>query len=387
MIYRFEDIKGVHLEVTTKCNSNCPMCSRNAFGVVCKKLQLTELTLMDCKRIFSSAFLNQLKNISMCGAYGDPALAHELLEIIKYMRHNNPNIRIDIYTNGGIRSAYWWEKLAQIIGNGKVVFGIDGLEDTNHIYRRGTIFSLIIRNASAFIHAGGQAQWDFIVFKHNEHQVEQARELSKKIGFKDFQVKRTKRFCKVLYEEDPIYEGADEKFGKYPIYDSNGRKKGYLELPKNTNYCNDSHKTLEILVKQFGSLNQYLDKAPIDCKVKRNQEVFVNATGLVYPCCWIYDQANRKTLYNATDSFELGVENILNDIGGIYQISAKERSFKDIIEGEFFKRIEKSWNIHGLSKGRLKVCARACGRQMDMYEKEFENKTLIPGINYIENSE
>lgn len=385
MIYHFEDIKGVHLEITTKCNSNCPMCSRNAFGVVCSELQLTELTIEDCKKIFSPAFLNQLKNISICGAYGDPALANDLLEIIEYMRHNNPDIRIDIYTNGGVRSTSWWKKLAQIIVNGKVIFGIDGLEDTNHIYRRGTVFALILKNVNAFIHAGGRAQWDFIVFKHNEHQVEQARELSIKLGFNAFQVKRTKRFCKMLYEEDSVYEGTGEKFGKYPVYDSNGQRTGYIEIPKNPKYRNDSQKILETLVKEFGSLNQYFDKVPIDCKVKRNQEVFVSATGLVYPCCWVYDQANRKTLFNATDPFELGVENILCEIGGVHQISAKEHSFKDIVEGEFFKRIEKSWNIHGLSRGRLKVCARACGHQMDMYEKEFENKALIPGTNRTKN--
>jgi len=103
MIYRFEDIRGVHLEVTTKCNANCPMCGRNAFGIVCPGLQLTELTLEDCKRIFPPTFLNQLTDISICGAYGDPVLAQELLEIIVHMRCSNPNLEIDIYTNGGAR--------------------------------------------------------------------------------------------------------------------------------------------------------------------------------------------------------------------------------------------------------------------------------------------
>ena len=57
MIYRFEDIKQVHLEITTKCNANCPMCNRNAFGVVCPNLQLTELTLKDCKKIFNQSLM------------------------------------------------------------------------------------------------------------------------------------------------------------------------------------------------------------------------------------------------------------------------------------------------------------------------------------------
>ncbi|GAI84278.1 unnamed protein product, partial [marine sediment metagenome] len=162
---------------------------------------------------------------------------------------------------------------------------------------------------------------------------------------------------------------------------------GYIELPENPSYRNDSLKTLEVLIKEFGSLNRYFDKTPINCRVKQNRSVFISATGLVYPCCWVYHQANCRTLYNVRDPFELGVENILRDIGGVHRISAKECSLKDIVEGDFFSRIEESWDAPGLARGRLKVCASACGCRMDMYEKQFENKALIPGISHTENSE
>lgn len=380
MIYNFENIRGVHLEVTTKCNADCPMCGRNAFGVVRPGLQLTELTLEDYKRIFPSAFLRQLTNISICGVYGDPILANDLLEIIEYMRCSNPDLEIDVYTNGGVRSALWWKRLARILGSGKVIFGIDGLEDTNYIHRRGTVFTIILRNVKAFIRAGGRAQWDFIVFKHNEHQVEQARELSAKLGFEIFQIKRTSRFYKVLYEQDPALGGVGEEFGKYPLYDSKGQKYGYIELPKNPYYRNASLKKIEILIKEFGSLIRYFDKVPIDCQAKRTKGIFVSATGLVYPCCWFYQQANYGTIYNVTDLLELNEENILRSIGRVRQISAKEHSLKDIIEGEFFRRIEESWDLPALAKGRPKVCARHCGHGLDMHaeqhEKHIKNRTV-----------
>ncbi len=379
MTYKFENIKIVHLEVTTKCNANCPMCGRNTFGVVCPGLQLIEISLEDCKKIFPPAFLHQLTGISFCGAYGDPVCSRELLEIIEYMRCSNPNIEIEVYTNGGVRLPSWWERLAQVIGkNGKVIFGIDGLEDTNHINRRGTIFTHIIRNAVAFIQAGGRAQWDFIVFKHNEHQVEQAKKLSSKFGFEIFSIKRSNRFYKVLYEKDPALEYVGEEFGKYPVYDFTRRKVGYIELPKNPKYWDETLKTLKILIKKFGSLDQYFDEVPIDCKAKKYQSIFISATGLVFPCCWIYHQSNYRTFYNVTDPFELGVEKIIHQIEGVDQISAKKRPLKDIVGGEFFRQIEESWLIHGLKNGRLKVCARACGIHLDMHENQFENKALNP---------
>ena len=379
MIYSLEDIKTVHLEITTKCNANCPMCGRTAFGRICPGLSLTELTLEDCKKIFQPVFLKQLTRVSICGAYGDPILATELLEIIKYFRSRNPHLEIEVYTNGGVHLPLWWVKLAQIIGKrGKVVFGIDGLKDTNHINRRGTVFNQIIRNAKSFIQAGGRAQWDFIVFKHNEHQVEKARKLSKKLGFEIFSIKRSNRFYKVLYERDPALEYTNEEFGKYPVYDFNGQKTGYIELPRNPKYQDNSLKILKNLIKKYGSLDRYFDEVPIDCKAKKYQSIFISATGLVFPCCWLYHHSNYRTFYNVTDPLELGVEEILQETGGVDRISAKKYSLKNIIKGEFFKRVEESWEIRGLANGRLKVCARACGIYLDLHRNQFANKALDP---------
>ena len=50
---------------------------------------------------------------------------------------------------------------------------------------------------SQFRAAGGHAQWDFIVFRHNQHQVERAQQLSREWGFSKFQVKKTAR-CEEL---------------------------------------------------------------------------------------------------------------------------------------------------------------------------------------------
>ena len=38
----------------------------------------------------------------------------------------------------------------------------------------------------AFINAGGRARWDFLIFAHNEHQVDEAEALATKWGFKSF---------------------------------------------------------------------------------------------------------------------------------------------------------------------------------------------------------
>lgn len=46
-------------------------------------------------------------------------------------------------------------------------------------------------NAQAFIDAGGYADWDYLIFKHNEHQIDEAIALSKKMGFGNFYPKKS----------------------------------------------------------------------------------------------------------------------------------------------------------------------------------------------------
>ena len=55
-MYRYEDIKTIHLEVTQNCQAACPMCDRNCNGEgVNPHIKLDELSLQDCKKIFSPA--------------------------------------------------------------------------------------------------------------------------------------------------------------------------------------------------------------------------------------------------------------------------------------------------------------------------------------------
>ena len=56
------------------------------------------------------------------------------------------------------------------------------------MYRRMTNFDKIMDNANAFISAGGNAHWKMIEFEHNKHQIEEARELARKMGFTHFTI-------------------------------------------------------------------------------------------------------------------------------------------------------------------------------------------------------
>jgi sulfatase maturation enzyme AslB (radical SAM superfamily) len=69
-----------------------------------------------------------------------------------------------------------------------VRFALDGLKDTHSLYRMGSDYDTVVKNMKTFIDAGGRATWKFIVFKHNEHQVDEASKLARELGCVTFTV-------------------------------------------------------------------------------------------------------------------------------------------------------------------------------------------------------
>jgi len=246
-MYKLEDIRVVHIEPTERCNLSCLMCDRNKNGgEVNQYLKGRELTFKIIHKAFPPSFIRQLKRMYMCGNYGEPCLAKDTLQIFKYFRENNEKMKLSIVTNGCSKSVTWWEELATIINSAR--FGIDGLEDTHQIYRQNANWKLIMKNVKAYIDAGGYAIWDYLVFGHNEHQVEEARELSKKLGFKEFVVKKTGRFFSNLK-----LTGKDEHAG--------------IVKPKKEQNINKSLVKQSDIITRYGTIEKLtLIKLKIECK-------------------------------------------------------------------------------------------------------------------------
>ena len=188
--------KILHLETSSVCNAACPMCPRELDKGFNKDTDAVSLSLTQIKEMFSETFIKNLESMFMCGNYGDPAAAPECIEIFKYFRNTNPNITLGMHSNGSLRNASWWRELGTVLSHqgDYCYFSVDGLEDTNHIYRVNTNFTKILENAEAFISAGGQAHWEYLVFEHNEHQVDMARKLALSMGFVNFREKVSRRF-------------------------------------------------------------------------------------------------------------------------------------------------------------------------------------------------
>lgn len=356
-MYSYEEVRHLHLEISSLCNASCPMCLRNVFGGrVNETMPLTELGLDDVRVIFPAEFLRQLHSMYLCGNYGDPMVARDTLEVLAYFRECQPRIRLGIYTNGSGRSPEWWARLAGLVDYCR--FSIDGLEDTNHIYRRGTSWERIMAAVTAFVGAGGNAEWDFIVFRHNEHQVEEARALSRRLGFKNFIVKKTYRFFNL--QTGRAREGV-------AVLDREGNYEYAIAAPEGDGYRNQSLVSLDQAVERRLDYQSYLDDTPISCKVAAERKLYVSAEGLVFPCCWT---ANIYPWYQPPRSG--GVWRLIEQLPeGKDSIDATKRPLREIVDGPFFQKlIAESWSRGSIAAGKLEVCSRVCG-EFDLYSAQY----------------
>lgn len=359
-MYKIENIKTIHLEVTQNCQASCPMCDRNQNGgKINPHINLDELTLDDCKKIFTPTFIKQLNTMYMCGNLGDPIVARDTLEIFKYFREHNQYMWLSMNTNAGARDEKWWSELAKIYGkHGAVIFSVDGLADTNHIYRQGVTWASIKRSMEGFINAGGRARWDFLIFEHNQHQVQTAEALSVEWGFEKFVAKKTGRFITTTSTAKDSHQAVDKK----------GNTISEIKKP-DEKYQNSALKNQDTVVSKYGTMEAYYDSTPIHCKVITDNSLFVTAEGVVMPCCWT---AGRMYKWWHSDPQVEQIWSFIDAAGGKDAVNAKTNGLSAVFDTGIFENIEKSWNKSSCTDGKLKVCSMKCGKEFDPFAEQFK---------------
>ena len=228
--------KILHIEPTNVCTLKCPMCSRTLRGI--------DGPFHFEREWFPNLNIDLFDMITMCGTFGEPTNYKYLLDFIEFIQESNRKPWISICSNGNSHSPEWWADLAKALpkNNHSVTFSLDGVGRSHEMYRVGSKFDNIIRNASSFIKNGGVANWCMILFKHNEHEVSLAEGMSNSIGFKKFVVR-------------PSYAYTSE-FERPSIYD----------------------------VKTRYELSDF--SGEYRCRI-HDGEIFVDCHGRVLPCCYM----------------------------------------------------------------------------------------------------
>ena len=230
----------------------------------------------------------------------------DLFDIIRHFA--DWNAHINIATNGSLRTVKWWTELAGILPKTHTVtWGIDGSDELSEVYRQGSSFKKVEQNYRAFNSAGGRSNWQFIVFEHNEHQLEEAKQKASDEGFKSFKT----------------------------IISHRKDTKGNIKAAKTE------------------SIDNAKEIPYISCKYGNQKRIFINHMGNVIPCCHL----NSKMLeYSVTGTVKDKFEQLLVDNDYRNTINLRNTTMQDAINSSVWKGIINSWDSDDPMPRCMQVC-------------------------------
>lgn len=319
-------IRQLTTELTFRCNAKCPACHRwKPLRVNLNDARYT-ISLERFQQLFNQELLQNVEWLMLNGNFGDSIMNKQFREIISYVK--SQGTRLKIHTNGGIHNHDYWTDVGNILTDQDIInFDLDGLWDTHSKYRINTEFETVLSNAKSVIATNrAQVHWKYIVFEHNKHQINEARELAKKSGFTTFSTVKTSR-------------------------DVFAPKTGQFVHSKKTQEYEQAEKKIHCVWDDWGKW-------------------YIAPDGLVFRCCWTgghyYDQDNSRFYYppqfeRMFNGFEVPLQKIIS-----YNYWTKLQQYLQGYERSF------------------KLCKSQCGKIVSSIEKREENLKTgnIENVNF-----
>ncbi|MCO5249307.1 MAG: SPASM domain-containing protein [Chitinophagales bacterium] len=210
---------SIAIEPTTSCNLRCPECPSGLRS-------FTRDTGMLEPEMFESIIDQVYKHVNYLTFYfqGEPYLNKHFLSMVSYAKTRN------IYTATSTNGHFLTNKIAEKTvesGLDRLIISIDGTtQDTYEQYRIGGNIDRVIEGAKNVIRWKKKLKsktpfviFQFLVVRHNEHQIPELRKIAKEIGVDQ-----------VILKTAQIY---DYKHGN-PLIPLNDKYSRYKKMPDGT---------------------------------------------------------------------------------------------------------------------------------------------------------
>jgi len=276
------------MNITNRCNAKCRFCVRQNHTP--DEIKDMDLNIIQNLPNFAKIYLSSYNS--------EPTLHPQFIEIIKIFKEKN--IDVHLYSNMGTHDEKWWFNLGKSLTH--VTSHLDGIGKNHEKHKVGLCFNKVVSNMKSFTKAGGKLYLKTIVFKYNENDVDEIKNLSKEIGVQ-------KHSLKASWE----YE-IDGDFSK----------------PLNYFIMNRSEKSIQ-------------NKDKIICELDLGA-LAIDIDGNYYPCCRMLDREN------------IGILHVPYELKNLMKNSKESNELKEIkkaLDSEFFKYIKKN-------KENIKRCNLSC---------------------------
>lgn len=321
---KLTDITELVIEPSSYCNAHCPHCARfTEQGQVHPDLPLAHLTEQGLAGL-DAGLLPNLRRVTLEGDKGEPAMNPELLHIVRRFTQ----CPVVIASNGGVRDPAWWAELATVPGV-TVNFSIDGLANSNHLYRIGVNWARLQANTAAFIAAGGRARWRCLVFQHNQHELMEIQQTAQAQGFDavEFRLPHLDRF---------------QGLASWPVQ-VRGQRSHDLQPTTLT------QAQIQKFNKTFRPRPAGRPPLPVNnsrCVWAQQRKIYISFQGQVLPCCMMH--------FETLNDYP-GRERFREFTGGFDRISLAHHTLEDILANVYGPHLE-----HSLATDLLPVCKKTC---------------------------
>jgi radical SAM protein with 4Fe4S-binding SPASM domain len=231
---KFPVVSGMPLtlmvEPTNFCNLKCPLCPTGS-GLLGRKK--ASMSFNDFKKIFDE-FAPYIIHLRLWN-WGEPLLNPELFKMIRYAKKH------DVFVNTSTNSSFLTKENAKKLvqsGLDEIIISLDGVsKETYSKYRKKGNFDKVIEAMKMLVSEKKRAKsktpsikMQFIIMRHNEHDVDKAIRLAKEIGVDSIFFKTVGMMDVSVYEPIKDYLPQNKEYRRY------GLKHGKISS-KLKNFC------------------------------------------------------------------------------------------------------------------------------------------------------
>jgi MoaA/NifB/PqqE/SkfB family radical SAM enzyme len=339
---KIEEIQRLNIDINSACNAACPGCARQIGGIYRNDSYSMNqhMSLETWTKLFNEIG-HQIKSVVFCGNYGDAGATNHLPEMLAAAHEINPNTYFIVVSNIGLNSVEYWKRLGNCVPKHclQVQCSIDGLEDTNHLYRRFVKWDKVMRNVRALSETGALMIWKYIEFEWNKHQIDQARALAQEFNFHDFIVTPNNQ-----PGSDRVFTEFRNELGSgWDSVETYMKGAPFKLTPWQELDADESYATI---------MNTVTDYDTIECYTKNEQSIHVDWNGNVWPCCWFggTEYLPQPEVRSAQSLFVPDISSGWNNINNY--------SLQEIMDHSFYQKDL----MNSLDTKPSTVCASSCGK-------------------------
>lgn len=190
----FKRDKKLNIDITFRCALECHKCARQVFfrdhGL---KVPGNDLSLENFDII-----TDHFESISFCGQYSDPIHHPQFIDILKICK--NKGIRAEVHVASSFKSEKWFLHAFDACPEAVWIFGIDGLPNESHLYRKNQdgekLYRIMLKSVEHLKH---KPVWQYIICAYNETHINKAHEMAQQNNI-EFMIINSVRW----FNDDPL---------------------------------------------------------------------------------------------------------------------------------------------------------------------------------------